>query len=698
VPDLKHDTASLCEILEPLFFNSWTVEEVSGFILELDLPYQDYVLNWVLLVAKTHPEIAYQFAKNAKQALNVLGREGSEQWLQKSLDVFFAEGLFPAVQIIKRLDEYIVQKQQFQRGILLNDARGILQNFLNGLGGRTLNIQTSDDIYTDSEHIYLPEVIDYFEAKSDNFACYKAVVAHLWAQNWYGTWRVNIALLDDLDRFHYLETLRLNACLARDFPGLWREMHRLHHLSSQSNNTEPDWLEVIKRLSSKKARVGDSLALMTSTKDLPLPVSFCYQGLLKPEAVEAMKNQRILREKNQLQLQLSKIAKRLGALDGEASSAEDDTQKSPHFTLKPPNPDQKINTIRELELDGIAIPPDSEANNLMTSIIQDLGEIPPGYLVTGDAEYFHASHKAEDNLQESESIYQEKTAHLYDEWDYTHKAHRKRWCALREKAIVADYSSSFVDDTLHKYRAQIKTLRHSFEALRDDYQILKKQPDGENLDIDALVESISDLRSGMEMTSRIYRKAKRVKRNIAVVFMVDMSASTRGWINTAQREALILLTEALQALDDRYAIYGFSSMTRKRCDIYKIKSFDEQYDSEIKARIAAIEPQDYTRMGVTIRHLSALLESVNARSKLLITLTDGKPDDYDSYHGEYGIEDTRIALLEARQSGIHPFCITIDKQARDYLPHMYGDSNYVVIDDVAKLPYRISEVYRGLTS
>jgi len=202
----------------------------------------------------------------------------------------------------------------------------------------------------------------------------------------------------------------------------------------------------------------------------------------------------------------------------------------------------------------------------------------------------------------------------------------------------------------------------------------------------------------MEMTSRIYRKAMRTERKIAVVFMVDMSGSTRGWINTAQREALLLLSEALQTLDDRYAIYGFSGMTRKRCELFRIKTLDEPYDAEIKARIAAIEPQDYTRMGAVIRHLSNLLENVNAKTKLLITLSDGKPDDYDSYHGEYGIEDTRMALFEARQRGVHPFCITIDEQARDYLPHMYGDTNYVVINDIQKLPYRISDIYRVLTS
>ncbi len=287
---------------------------------------------------------------------------------------------------------------------------------------------------------------------------------------------------------------------------------------------------------------------------------------------------------------------------------------------------------------------------------------------------------------------------VYDEWDHARKAHRKRWCTLREREITPDYASDFVAATLQKYRGQVKTLRRSFEALREEYRILKKQPDGENLDIDALVEAMADARSGMEMTSRVYRKAHRVERDIAVVFMVDMSGSMKGWINLAQREALILLAEALQTLNDRYAIYGFSGNTRKRCELYRIKTFDEDYDLDVRARIAAIEPQHFTRMGVTIRHLSGLLEQIDARTRLLITLSDGRPYDYDHYGDDYAIEDTRMALCEARRSGIHPFCITIDEEARDYLPHMYGEASYVLINDIAKLPYRISEVYRSLTS
>ena len=234
--------------------------------------------------------------------------------------------------------------------------------------------------------------------------------------------------------------------------------------------------------------------------------------------------------------------------------------------------------------------------------------------------------------------------------------------------------------------------------LRGEDKLLKKQVHGDNIDIDALVEAWGDVCSGMEMSDRLFTKMHKVERNVAVIFMVDMSGSTRGWINTAERESLILLSEVIQILGDRFAIYGFSGMTRQRCELYRIKSFDENYNDEIRARISNIEPQNYTRMGVFIRHMTNLFSDIEASTKLLVTISDGKPDDYDTYRGEYGVEDTQQALYEAHCNGIHSYCITIDKEAREYLPHMYGHANYILIDDVKKLPYKISDIYRKLTS
>lgn len=263
---------------------------------------------------------------------------------------------------------------------------------------------------------------------------------------------------------------------------------------------------------------------------------------------------------------------------------------------------------------------------------------------------------------------------------------------------VSPQEDNFVAETLSKYHGLVTSLRRTFEALRGEDKILKKQPNGDNVDIDALVEAYAGTRMGHEMTERLFTRKHKLDRNIAVMFMVDMSGSTKGWINDAEREALVLLCEALETLGDRYAIYGFSGMTRKRCEVYRVKRFDEPYSDRVRARISGIQPRDYTRMGVTIRHLSQLLNAVEARTKLLITLSDGKPDDYDTYRGAYGIEDTRQALIEARRDGIHSFCITIDTEAKDYLPHMYGAANYVVIDEVRKLPLKVADIYRRLTT
>lgn len=151
-------------------------------------------------------------------------------------------------------------------------------------------------------------------------------------------------------------------------------------------------------------------------------------------------------------------------------------------------------------------------------------------------------------------------------------------------------------------------------------------------------------------------------------------------------------------LDDRYAIYGFSGWTRERCEVYPVKRFNEPCDAGVRGRIAGIRARDYTRMGAAIRHLGGVLNGVDARVRILVTLSDGRPEDYDHYRGEHAIEDTRMALVEARRLGIHPFCITIDREGRDYLPRLYGPARFVVVDEVAQLPLKVADIYRRLAT
>ncbi len=288
-------------------------------------------------------------------------------------------------------------------------------------------------------------------------------------------------------------------------------------------------------------------------------------------------------------------------------------------------------------------------------------------------------------------------AFLYDEWDYKMGHYRAKWCALKEK-IMSKGDEKFVEKTLDKHLGLVHLIRRQFEMLRPEYKKLKGQFYGEEIDIDAFIEAKVDMQAGATPTEKLYIKADKRERDIAVAFLVDLSGSTTGWVIDTEKEALVLMCEALEILGDKYAIFGFSGKTRKQCDFYKIKEFEEPYTAEVKAKIAGMDAFDYTRMGPSIRHLNDILEELPAKIKMMIILSDGKPEDFDEYKGEHGIEDTRKALIESKRKHIRPFCITIDKEAKDYISHMYGEVNYIILDDVVKLPRKLPEVYRKLTT
>jgi nitric oxide reductase NorD protein len=293
--------------------------------------------------------------------------------------------------------------------------------------------------------------------------------------------------------------------------------------------------------------------------------------------------------------------------------------------------------------------------------------------------------------------YHEDGATTCPEWDFRRQHYRRNWCVIREKDVPPVYDD-YRQQVIGRHPGLVRRLHRTFEALRDQNRLEKRQLDGDELDIDALVEAAGDARAGRDISERLFTQRQRADRDIAVLFLVDMSGSTRGWINDVERETLLLLSEALETLGDRYAIYGFSGMARKKCELYRIKRFAEAYGADVQARISGIRPQEYTRMGFAIRRATELLGEVQARSRLLITLSDGKPDDYaDHYRSRYGIEDTRRTLLEALRVGVRPFCITVDREAREYLPHLYGAVRYTVVEDVARLPYKVADIYRRLT-
>ena len=684
----------LDEALDPVLSSRRTAQPLAAKLAPLAREVQDFALHWVNVIARTSGEMAYQFAALAPDALCRLDNTAAEAWIIRAMDTFDREGLHRGSAQLKNVDEFITAARHQAHAVTFEDAHNVLELFICGLAGRRLKLESAAETYTDTETIHLPSRIVGQSSREESFLIYKALATHLWAQTRYGTFNAEpaekLARYADPARalalYHYLETTRIDAIIARELPGLARELATLRA------GVEPP--PACARLRDPAAKAEDSLALVGTLYSIFDPPRLSYMGILHPEIAQAVRASRVAREKRELQRELAAmLAEKSGSGDtppiaaakrGYSIAASDYTDA-----------DSRV----ELRLDGAPVAPPDHVKDLLQSIAQDLGEIPDEYLMpAGDGAY--RENRAAENKSAAvwQGTYHEEGAEFYNEWDYKRRHYRKNWCVLRELDVHPG-DPAFIDATLAKYAPQVTLLRRTFELLRGEDKWLKKQKNGDDIDLDAVISAYADMRSGMELPERLLVKRDKAERDIAVMFMVDMSGSTKGWINDAERAALVLLCEALEVLGDRYAIYGFSGITRKRCEIFRVKRFAEPYDDSVRGRIAGILPQDYTRMGVAIRHLSSLLNRIDARTKLLITLSDGKPDDYsDNYRGEYGIEDTRQALVEAHRGGIHPFCITIDREAREYLPRMYGTVNYTVIEDVARLPLKVADVYRRLTT
>lgn len=680
---------------------------------------QKFVFHWVDVIARSDSEVARVFAGRAVKALELMDQNGVEAWIIRSMDAYDRHGLGHATSVLEDPETFAEDYALRNIEVSLDKELGVLQPFIIGLGGRPLTINMDESVqaemaYTDSEAIYLPPKMRQFSDQTLNRQLLMAQAVYLWAQNRYGTWQLQP--IDQLLRspdaetaiaiFARLECYRIEACLKEALPGVARSLQYLNTVQGIDRSAPSKaWQSAIDAITDPAATALDSIDWIDRLRNEPLPEAPGYLCTMYPDRVRQLVRKRVDSERERLQRSLSELEQRLA---GNSASTNDKQQDNP--TTAPKSGGQfsiaggrstagERQTKPQLEYEGRRVETPPDVQGLLTSIQQDLGEVPDDYLAgsADDTPYDADAETPMDREYTSESLHDVDGVLSYPEWDYNRQRYRQDYCLLQEHTVKPG-DPNFIQQTLQKYRGPLKSIRRSFEAVLGEDRLLRRQADGDDLDIDALIEAQADLVRGAEMDDRVYSRHRRVDRDIAVMFMVDMSGSTRGWVNDAERESLVLLCEALETLGDRYAIYGFSGRTHSRCAIYHIKRFDETYGRDVRDRISGIKPQTYTRMGVAIRHLGGLLNQVPARTKLLVTLSDGKPEDYGSYRGRYGIEDTRRALVEARRNGIHSFCITIDSEGGDYLPHMYGPANYAVIDQVSQLPLKVADIYRKLTT
>ncbi len=287
------------------------------------------------------------------------------------------------------------------------------------------------------------------------------------------------------------------------------------------------------------------------------------------------------------------------------------------------------------------------------------------------------------------------------EWDYAQQILLPDHCRLQ--SMVARNAAPI--ELPSRLRHKARKIRAMFEAIKPQRVWHNAQLDGSELDTNALIHNATDkLRGQSDSGIALYRNFRNSDRDLSCLLLADLSLSTDAHVDDEQRvievirDSLFLFSEALAATGDRFSMYGFSSRRRSHVRLHTLKEFSEGLTPTVRGRIAAIKPGYYTRMGAAIRRSSQILQAEPSTQKLMLILTDGKPNDLDKYEGRYGVEDTRMAIRDAVKEGIQPFCVTIDKKAGDYLPYIFGSQSYLLVRNARELPAKLPALYARLTS
>ncbi len=288
----------------------------------------------------------------------------------------------------------------------------------------------------------------------------------------------------------------------------------------------------------------------------------------------------------------------------------------------------------------------------------------------------------------------------YPEWDVETGGYR-RYGAWVRIAPTAPGDGEWARGVLRAHAATVRRLRQQFERLRARRTRLTQQREGEELDLGACVRALVDLRTGHTVSDRLYAAVRPARRELSILLLVDISGSTTEYVNRVriidvEMEALLLASEAFDALGDPYAILTFSGKGAEHVRVRVVKGFGERNGEDVRGRVAALRPEGYTRMGAAIRHASAVLARQGARHRLLLIISDGKPNDEDHYQGRFAVEDTRQAVVEARAQGIFPFCVTVDQKGGTYLSRIFGTSGHMILHHPEHLPLALMKVVRGL--
>ncbi|MBA13205.1 MAG: hypothetical protein CL751_04545 [Chloroflexi bacterium] len=458
----------------------------------------------------------------------------------------------------------------------------------------------------------------------------------------------------------------------------------------------------------KQVGMGTDMELRSDTEeDYDSVDDVDYRGDFKPELAQLMTELRMQQQ-------------------GQASDQNGEPMSSEELQ-------ELLENSAELDLDSVQGEIQESSGMFADNLMKEAGTNPPMSPDNAQGPYTHV----DEDGGELEPA--EPETFVYDEWDFRANDYKPRWCIVRQK-MMQEGDAKYYSSTLHEYGTLVTRIRRQFEMMVPEmFRKERRLTDGEDIDIDDVIENIVDIKTGSTPDEKFYWRRNKVQRDVAVAFLLDTSASTAEaiddgknnqndwdapedpveymvWLRNrrgkqmnrsykriidVEKESMVLLINALEAIGDTYGIYGFSGYGRENVEYYTVKDLQETFTDRVKKRIDRLAPLHATRMGPAIRHTAYKLNQVDAKTKILFLISDGRPQDRgysrEGVEKEYAVHDTRMSLDEAKKLGINSFCLTVDKNGHDYLKTMCSDMGYEILEDISDLPERLLQLYKRLT-
>jgi nitric oxide reductase NorD protein len=302
-------------------------------------------------------------------------------------------------------------------------------------------------------------------------------------------------------------------------------------------------------------------------------------------------------------------------------------------------------------------------------------------------------------ISESAEI-DEKGFHIkYNEWDFSKRIYKENFCKVYPLTQLKT-DPQYYKNTIAKNTTTLNGLRKMLANINNKLQQLHRQTQGNEFDIDAVTDLLVDIHSKRTPSERIYISNRKKEKDISILLLLDVSLSSDGYADGSrvidvEKEVSILFGEILNEYNIDFSINCFYSKTRNYSSYMTLKGFDEDWN-RAKYKIGAIEPQGYTRIGAALRHSGAMLDKRTTKNKWVVLISDGKPNDFDKYEGKYGINDVKQALRELNERQINSYALAIEKEAKYYLPQMFGQGNHQILTTPKELLQSMIKLYEKI--